>query len=52
MMDLIIQMLEIDDFIGKSETIDIAKGKYKRTTNLKEAWVNHKRKKAWQRLQR
>lgn len=52
MIDLIIQMLELDDFIGKSKTIDIAKGVNKQSTNLNEAWKNRKRIKAWQKQQK
>ena len=48
MIDLIIQMLQIDDFNGESKLIDIAKGKYKITTDIKEKAKQIKREKAWQ----
>tara|TARA_Y100000310_G_C20264521_1_gene615190 strand:- start:328 stop:474 length:147 start_codon:yes stop_codon:yes gene_type:complete len=47
MIELIIQMLKIGEFEGESELIDIAKGKYKLTTNLKEKAKQIKRGKAW-----
>ena len=43
MIDLIVRILNIDDFYGISENIDIAKGKYKLNTNFKEAWKKRKR---------
>lgn len=52
MIDLILQMLELDNHIGKSKTIDIAKGVNKTATNFKDAWINHKRMKVWQRQQK
>lgn len=45
MLDLIVKILDIDDFYNKSENIDIAKGKYKLATSFKEAWKQRKR---WQ----
>ena len=45
MIDLIVKILNIDDFYDKSDNIDIAKGKYKLTTSFKEAWKQRKR---WQ----
>ena len=51
MIDLIIQMLELDDYYGKSKTIDIAKGVNKTHNNFNDAWKKRKRIKAWQRLQ-
>lgn len=42
----IVEFLNLDDFYGESENIDIAKGKYKVPMGLKEAWKQRKR---WQR---
>lgn len=36
-------MLKIDDFYGKSEFIDIAKGKYKIPNGIREAYKQGKR---------
>lgn len=36
-------MLKIDDFYGKSEFIDIAKGKYKIPKSIREAYKQGKR---------
>ena len=36
-------MLQLDDFYGYTETIDIAKGKYKLQTSLKKAIKQAKR---------
>ena len=47
MIEIIIRMMEVDDFIGKSDIIDIAKGKYKLPMSINEAWQQHKRKRAW-----
>ena len=43
MIQQIIAMLQIDDFYGCSETIDIAKGKYKLNTSLRKAIKQLKR---------
>jgi uncharacterized protein YegP (UPF0339 family) len=43
MIQHIITMLQLDDFYGNSETIDIAKGKYKLQTSLKKAIKQLKR---------
>jgi|TARA_R110000803_G_scaffold124582_4_gene192323 hypothetical protein len=48
MIDLIIQMLQIDDFYGESKLIDIAKGKHKITTKFKDKAKQIKRAKSWQ----
>lgn len=47
MIELILKMLDVDEFKGLSENIDIAKGKYKLPTNFKEGWEQRKRRKAW-----
>lgn len=43
MIQQIIAMLQLDDFYGNTETIDIAKGKYKLHTSLKKAIKQGKR---------
>lgn len=52
MMDLILRMLRIGDLYGEDELIDIAKGKYKLTTNLKEKSKQIKRAKVWRSKER
>jgi hypothetical protein len=42
-LNTIIQLLQIDDFINKDETIEIAKGKYKLHTKIKGAYKQAKR---------
>ena len=37
-------LLLLSDFYGESENIDIAKGKYKFTTSIKEQWKQAQRK--------
>ena len=44
MINKIIEMLLLSDFYGVSENIDIAKGKYKFTTSIKEQWKQAQRK--------
>jgi len=44
MIQKIIDLLKIDDHIGISENIEIAKGKYKLTSNIKEMYRQEKRK--------
>ena len=48
MIELILQMLQLDEFKGQSEAIDIAKGKYKIQYSVKEISKQKKREKAWQ----
>ena len=43
MIELINSLLSVDDFFNKSKRIDIAKGKYELTTNLKKVWKQKKR---------
>ena len=45
MIDLIIQLLQVDEFYGESELIDIAKGKYKIPYTFKEHIKSKKRNK-------
>jgi hypothetical protein len=40
---IIIKLLQIDDFYGVSENIEIAKGKYKLPQTLKEGYKQIKR---------
>ena len=43
MIKQIISMLQLDDFYGESELIDIAKGKYQLTLSPKKIWKQTKR---------
>ena len=43
MIEKIIQLLMVSNFYGISENIDIAKGKYKFTTSIKEQWKQAQR---------
>jgi len=45
MIKQIVAMLQLDDFYGESELIDIAKGKYQYTTSMKKMWKQEKRNK-------
>lgn len=47
MIELITQILELDEFEGVSENIDIAKGKYELPLTFKHAWYKKKRFKQW-----
>ena len=44
MLKNILDLLKVDDFYGKSDFIDIAKGKYAIPTTIKEAYKQGKRK--------
>lgn len=44
MIKQIIEMMKITEHFGVSENIEIAKGKYKLTDNLKEIYKQEKRK--------
>lgn len=46
---MIIEALQMYDYIGVSKTIDIAKGINKLPSNLKDAREQAKRAKAWKR---
>jgi hypothetical protein len=50
MIDKIIEMLKITDHFGISEEIEIAKGKYKLTDNLKEIYKQEKRQYKFKKL--
>jgi hypothetical protein len=43
MIKNILELLKIDDFYGKTEFIDIAKGKYKIPKSVREAYKQGKR---------
>ena len=44
MIKNIIELLNLQDYYGKSELIDIAKGKYKAPESVKEGYKNVKRR--------
>ena len=44
MIKQIMDLLKLEDYYGKSEYIDIAKGKYKIPTSVREAYKQGKRK--------
>jgi hypothetical protein len=44
----ILDLLQLDNFYGKSENIEIAKGKYQLPTSVKHAIKQGKRKALWQ----
>ena len=48
MLENILQLLRQDEYLGKSELIDIAKGKYEFTTSIKRKKQQKKQRKAWQ----
>lgn len=43
----IFQILQLDEFCGESEVIEIAKGKYQRVTSWRQAINKLKRKIQW-----
>ena len=47
MIDIILKMLSIDDMIGVSKNIDIAKGVNKLPMTFSEGWEQRKRLKKW-----
>lgn len=47
-MRLIIDLLQMDEWYGVSENIEIAKGKYKLESTIKEKQKQQLRHKAWQ----
>lgn len=44
MIDKIFEMLKLSEHFGKSENIEIAKGKYKLNSSIKEIYKQEKRK--------
>lgn len=49
MIKQIIEMLNSFDHYGRSETIEIAKGKYELPTTIRKGWNQIKRNYKWQR---
>ena len=49
MISHILQMLQIDNFYGQSEFIDIAKGRNEITKTVSKMYKQSKRKQAWKR---
>ena len=49
MIGIIVELLNMDDYYGVSESIDIAKGKYKVPMTFKDARDKINRQKAWRR---
>tara|TARA_R110000824_G_scaffold127180_2_gene287179 strand:- start:391 stop:537 length:147 start_codon:yes stop_codon:yes gene_type:complete len=43
MIEKILELLSLDNYYGKSELIEFAKGKYKIPTTIKEAYKQNKR---------
>lgn len=48
MIKNILELLSTNEFLGQSELIDIAKGKYELTTDLKGKRRQRKQTEAWQ----
>jgi hypothetical protein len=44
----ILDLLQLDEFYGKTENIEIAKGKYQLPTSVKHSIKQGKRKALWQ----
>ena len=44
MIEKILELLSLDNYYGKSELIEFAKGKYKIPTTMKERYEQNKRK--------
>lgn len=49
MIENIIEMLRLDQWYGKSELIEIAKGKYQKPSSIKEIREQLKRDRKWKR---
>lgn len=47
MIKNILSLLNQNDFKGESELIDIAKGKYKKPSNIKDVYTQFKRELGW-----
>jgi hypothetical protein len=43
MIQNILNLLQFDEFYGKTENIEIAKGKYQLPTTVKQVWKQSKR---------
>ena len=48
MIEIILELLELDNYYGVSKNIDIAKGVNKTPLTFKEGWERRKILKAWQ----
>lgn len=48
MIDLILKILDLDEMVGVSKEIDIAKGVNKLPLTFKEGLTQYKRNKKWQ----
>ena len=44
MIEQLLELLSLDNYYGKSEIIDFAKGKYKIPTSIRERYEQDKRK--------
>lgn len=47
MIDLVLKLLQLDDFKGVSKEVDFAKGSDRLPLSFGEAWKQFKRRKAW-----
>lgn len=47
MIEQIVKLLALDDWVGCTENIDIAKGKNRLPLTFREAWQQNKREKQW-----
>jgi len=52
MIENLIEMLKFNDHFGISENIEIAKGKYKLTRNLKQVYKQKKRELKFKKLKK
>ena len=50
MINELITLLSLDEFYGVSKDVDTAKGMNKIPLSFKEAWDQHKRKRAWRQM--
>jgi len=50
MIKLILEMLQLDEHYGQSETIEIAKGKYELNNSFKKGFKQIKRQYKWLKL--
>lgn len=48
MIRSILELLELNEYLGVSKNIDIAKGINKLPLSFKDGWNQHKMSKAWQ----
>lgn len=45
---IVLKLLALDDFVGQSENIEVAKGRYKLPQSIKEGYKLYKREMLWQ----